>query len=186
MSLDGFIAGPNGEIDWISPDPSIDFASIYAGFDAALLGRRTYELTQQPGAPPWPPGWDVYVVSRTLRSAANPAVRIIGAEVESVVRGLRASAGGDIWLFGGGDLAASLINMNLVDVIEVAIMPVILGAGVPFIASGRAARRCAARAWSNRPRGSSMCDITFHRHLAHEARYLSQLLRELPTGLSLL
>ena len=136
MSLDGFIAGPNGEIDWIARDPDVDFATIYAGFDIVLLGRRTYELTQQPGAPPWPPGWGVYVVSRTLRSADNPAVRIIGADVESVVRGLRAGAGSAIWLFGGGELAASLLAMNLVDVIDVAIMPVVLGAGVPFIAPG--------------------------------------------------
>jgi dihydrofolate reductase len=142
MSLDGFIAGPNGEIDWITPDPGVDFATIYAGFDAALLGRRTYELTRQPGAPPWPPGWEIYVVSRTLRSA-DPAVHIVGAEVESVVRGLRAGAGRDIWLFGGGELAASLLAMDLVDVIEVAVMPVVLGAGVPFIASG--ARRASLR-----------------------------------------
>jgi dihydrofolate reductase len=49
MSLDGFIAGPNGEKDWILTDPNADFAAIYANFDAAILGRRTYELTQQPG-----------------------------------------------------------------------------------------------------------------------------------------
>jgi dihydrofolate reductase len=133
MSLDGFIAGPNGEIDWIVPDPGVDFATIYAGFDTALLGRRTYELTQQPGAPAWPPGWAIYVVSRTLRPAEHPAVSVIGEEVESVVSRLRAGSGRDIWLFGGGALAASLLALGLVDVVEVAIMPVILGAGVPFV-----------------------------------------------------
>ena len=65
-SLDGYIAGPNGEIDWIVHDPDLDFASVFAGFDTALLGRRTYELTLQPGAPPWPPDWRIYVFSRTL------------------------------------------------------------------------------------------------------------------------
>ena len=48
-SLDGFIAGPNGEVDWIVPDPTVDFASLYASVDTILLGRRTYELTLQPG-----------------------------------------------------------------------------------------------------------------------------------------
>lgn len=86
MSLDGFIAGPNGEIDWIVPDAGVDFATIYAGFDTALLGRRTYELTQQPGAPAWPPGWDVYVVSRTLRPAEHPAVSVIGDAAEYWLR----------------------------------------------------------------------------------------------------
>ena len=133
MSLDGFIAGPNGEIDWIVPDPDVDFATIYAGFDVALLGRRTYELTQQPGAPPWPPGWDVYVVSRTLRPAEHPAVHVVGNEIKSIVSRLRATPGRDIWLFGGGVLAGSLLAMDLVDVVEIAIMPVVLGAGVPFV-----------------------------------------------------
>ena len=55
VSLDGYIAGPNGDIDWIVQDPTVDFAALYSGFDTVLLGRRTYELTLQPGAPPWPP-----------------------------------------------------------------------------------------------------------------------------------
>ena len=139
MSLDGFIAGPNGEIDWILPDPDVDFATIYAGFDVALLGRRTYELTQQPGAPPWPPAWDVYVASRTLRPTEHPAVYVIGDEIKSTVSRLRAARGRDIWLFGGGVLAASLLAMNLVDVVEMAIMPVVLGAGIPVV--DRVARR---------------------------------------------
>lgn len=133
MSLDGFIAGPRGETDWIVADPDVDFATIYAGFDLALLGRRTYEMTQQPGAPPWPPDWDVYVVSRTLQPAEHPTVHVIGNDVESTVRRLRAARGRDIWLFGGGVLAASLLAMDLVDVIEIAIMPVLLGAGVSFV-----------------------------------------------------
>ena len=139
MSLDGFIAGPNGEIDWIVADPDVDFAAIFAGFETALLGRRTYELTQQPGAPPWPPGWDIHVVSRTLRPSEHPSVQVIGDEIESVVTRLRAKPGRDIWLFGGGVLAASLLAMDLVDAIEIAIMPVVLGAGVPFV--DRVARR---------------------------------------------
>jgi dihydrofolate reductase len=139
MSLDGFIAGPNGEIDWIVADPDVDFASIYAGFATALLGRRTYELTQQPGAPPWPPGWDIYVASRTLRPSDHPAVHVIGDDMESAITRLRSKPGRDIWLFGGGVLAANLLAMDLVDVIEIAIMPVVLGDGVRFV--DRVARR---------------------------------------------
>ena len=58
---------------------------------------------------------------------------IIGDELESTVHRLRAATGRDIWLFGGGQLAASLLAMNLIDVIEIAVMPVILGAGVPLV-----------------------------------------------------
>jgi dihydrofolate reductase len=133
-SLDGYIAGPNGEIDWIVSDPAVDFAALFAGFDTVLLGRRTYELTLQPGAPAWPAGWRVYVFSRTLDAAAHPAVTVVGSHAGAVVAALRAEPGRDIWLFGGGHLCASLLAADLVDRVEVAIMPVLLGGGVPLLA----------------------------------------------------
>ena len=142
-SLDGYIAGPNGETDWIIADPTMDFGAVYAGFDTVLLGRHTYELTQRPGAPSWPPGWRIYVVSRTHPHAPSPAVTFIRANVESTVAALRAESGLDIWLFGGGQLFASLLAAGLVDQVEVALMPVILGTGIPF--AGSAAGRSRLR-----------------------------------------
>ena len=105
-SLDGYIAGPKGEMDWIIHDPTIDFASLYKGTDTVLLGRRTYELTQQPGAPAWPTGWRVYVFSRTLRTVAAPAT-LVGSNVGELMSGLRSEHGENIWLFGGGGLFAT-------------------------------------------------------------------------------
>jgi dihydrofolate reductase len=136
-SLDGYIAGPDGEIDWILPEPTVDFAALYAGFDTVLLGRRTYELTLQPGAPPWPAGWRIYVFSRTLEPAAHPAVTVVGADAGATVAALRAEPGSgrDIWLFGGGRLSASLLAAQVVDQVEVAVMPVLLGRGIPLVAA---------------------------------------------------
>ena len=94
-SLDGHIAGPNGEIDWIVQDPTIDFAALYSGFDTVLLGRRTYELTRQPGAPAWPAGWRISVFSRTLDAAQHPAVRIVSSELGATVAALRSESGRD-------------------------------------------------------------------------------------------
>jgi dihydrofolate reductase len=142
-SLDGYIAGPNGEIDWITHDPSIDFASVYSGFDTVLLGRRTYELTRQPGAPPWPAGWRLYVFSRTLDPTEHPAVTVVSSDVGSAVTALRVQPGRDIWLFGGGSLFASLLGFGLVDQIEVALMPVMLGGGVPLLGCGTPRTRLA-------------------------------------------
>src|SRR6059058_5054196 len=113
-SLDGFIAGPHGEIDWIVPDPTVDFASVYAGVDTVLLGRRTYEMTLQPGAPPWPAGWRIYVFSRTLDPAQHPAVTVVSENIAATVGALRSEQGRDIWLFGGGGLFASLLTAGVV------------------------------------------------------------------------
>lgn len=135
-SLDGFIAGPNGEIDWIVPDPTVDFAALYAGVDTVLLGRRTYEMTLQPGAPPWPAGWRIYVCSRTLDAARHAGVTVLSGNVGATVAALRSEPGRDIWLFGGGSLFASLLAAHLVDEIEVAVMPVLLGGGTPLVSAG--------------------------------------------------
>jgi dihydrofolate reductase len=133
-SVDGFIAGPNGETDWIVPDPTIDWAEVYAGFDTVLLGRRTYELTRRPGAPAWPAGWRAYVFSRTLDPAQDPTVTVVKTDAAAAVTALRAEAGRDIWLFGGASLFASLLAADLVDGLEVAVMPVLLGRGIPLVA----------------------------------------------------
>ena len=131
-SLDGYIAGPKGEMDWIIPDPNVDFTSIYAQFDTVLLGRHTYTLTQSPGAPPWPAGWRIYVFSRTLNPTDHPAVTVVQDDLGQTVSDLRAEDGRDVWLFGGGKLFASLLSLHLVDDIEVAVMPALLGHGIPL------------------------------------------------------
>ena len=131
-SLDGYLAGPRGETDWIVRDASVDFGAVFEQFDTVLLGRRTYELTQQPGAPAWPIDWRLYVFSRTLSPAEHQGVTVVNGDVESTVAGLRAESGRDIWLFGGGNLFASLVALHLVDRIELAVMPVMLGQGIPW------------------------------------------------------
>jgi dihydrofolate reductase len=135
-SLDGFIAGPNGEIDWIVPDPTVDFVSLYAGVDTVLIGRRTYEMTLQPGAPPWPADWRIYVFSQTLNAAQHAGVTIVGGNIGATVAALRSEPGRDIWLFGGGGLFASLLTAQVVDQIDVAVMPVLLGGGTPLVSPG--------------------------------------------------
>jgi len=133
-SLDGYIAGPRGEIDWIVPDPDVDMASAFVAYDTVLLGRRTYELTRQPGAPPWPAGWRIYVFSRTLQAPDDAAVTVVASDARATVAALRRESGADIWLFGGGALFGSLLAAGVVDDVEVAIMPVMLGNGIPLAA----------------------------------------------------
>jgi dihydrofolate reductase len=128
-SLDGYIAGPNGDADWIPMDPDIDFAALYSQFDAILVGRRTFEGMGRSGIP----GMKTFVFSRTLRQRDYPEVTVVAEKPEETVAALRASAGKDIWLFGGGVLFQSLAQADLVDTVEITVVPVLLGGGIPLL-----------------------------------------------------
>ncbi|MBA2458345.1 MAG: dihydrofolate reductase [Gemmatimonadales bacterium] len=140
VSLDGFIAGPNGEHDWIVMDPSIDFEALFKEFDTAVMGRKSYEVLAAQGGSGGLPGIDVVVFSRTLPAATRPGVRIVNDEPRETVAALKAEAGRDIWLYGGGALFRWLLDGGLVDSVEVAVMPVLLSAGIPLLPPGAATK----------------------------------------------
>ena len=131
-SLDGFIAGPNEEADWIVMDPDIDFEELSSQFDTMLMGRRTFEWIKASGGGGSTPGMEVFVFSRTLRPEQHPEVRIV-ENAEEVLADIRSKPGKDVWLFGGGSLFGSLAELGFVDTVEVAVMPVLLGEGVPLL-----------------------------------------------------
>jgi dihydrofolate reductase len=133
VSLDGYIAGPKGEADWIIMDPEIDFGALFEQFDTFLLGRRTFEMMAREGRGE-APGMKTFVFSRTLKQQDYPGVTIVSERSEEIVAALRAETGKDIWLFGGGSLFRSLLDSGLVDTVEVAIIPVLLGGGTPLLA----------------------------------------------------
>ena len=128
-SLDGYIAGPNGEYDWIVMDSDIDFAAHFRQFDTLLMGRKTYELAAGSATP----GQRVVVVSRTMKQADHPTVTVLNDDLAARLTALRAEPGKDIWLFGGGELFRSLLALDIVDTVEPAIIPVVLGGGIPFL-----------------------------------------------------
>lgn len=135
MSLDGYIAGPDGDHDWIVMDPDLDFAEFASAFDTYLMGRKTFEATrtmQGEGEAPASPGVRDIVFSRTLDAARYPRTEIV-RDAERAVRELKEQPGKDIWLFGGGELFRGLLAAGLVDRVEVAVIPVLLGGGVPLL-----------------------------------------------------
>jgi dihydrofolate reductase len=133
MSLDGYIAGPNGEYDWILMDPDIDFAAMQSQFDTFLIGRKTFEAMAKMGsAVKSVPGLQHIVLSRTLRAGDYPHVTV-KSDAEGVVAELREQPGKDIAIFGGGELFRSLLAVGLVDRIEVSLIPVLLGGGIPLL-----------------------------------------------------
>lgn len=136
-SLDGFIAGPNGEYDWIVHDTAIDFVAMCAQYDILLMGRKTYEVASEKGK-----SWDSFgqrwiVVSTTLKPEEHPGITILSGGIAEAVAAMKAQPGKDIWLMGGGVLFRAMLDAGLVDAVEVALIPVMLGSGVPLLPEGR-------------------------------------------------
>jgi dihydrofolate reductase len=130
-SADGYIAGPKGEHNWIVMDPDIDFMALMGSFDTLIMGRKTYEASRsQKGG--GMPGITPYVFSRTLAQKDCPGVTV-ASDARATIAGIKAKPGKDIWLFGGGNLFGSLLHDGLVDAVELTIIPVFLGGGIPLV-----------------------------------------------------
>ena len=132
-SLDGFIAGPKGEFDWIVMDPEIDFAAMYAGVSGLVMGRRSYDVSLAFSGAEAPPPIPTYVYSRTLPEGDRNGVTF-ARDAVSHVRALKQVDGKPLWLWGGGELFRELAAAGLVDGVEVAVIPVLLGEGIPLLA----------------------------------------------------
>ena len=143
-SLDGYIAGPNGEYDWIPVDPDIDFQALYDQFDTLVMGRRTFE--DVPLDTPEFGGKRIVVVSGSLRPEDHPGVTVVsGDALASTLDALLCQPGKDIWLYGGGELFRTLLELGYVDTVEPAILPVLLGGGRPFLPSPATMKRLRLR-----------------------------------------
>ena len=152
VSLDGFVAGPNGEMDWIKVDEEIfDFVGkrISEG-DTALYGRRTYEMMEaywptaanKPNATKhdrehaeWYKGVRKVVLSQTLQEADLLNTKIISDNIRESIHEIKQGAGPDILLFGSPTATHSLMQLNLIDGYWLFVNPVILGQGIPLFAN---------------------------------------------------
>jgi dihydrofolate reductase len=130
-SLDGYILGPHGEIDWIVVDKEVDFSEQMKRFDAFFYGRRTYEEVIKKGMAYLSPA-SHYVFSNSLSTVA-PGFMLIKGNIIDQVSQIKESPGKDIAFFGGANLLASLLDLQLVDEISVSVLPVLLGGGKPMV-----------------------------------------------------
>src|ERR1700730_6450973 len=132
-SVDGYIAGPNGGADWIQNHPEVDFAALWTQFDTGLMGRRTYEAARKRLGEAAFAGLTTIVFSQTMKQQDYPEVTGGSGVTPAWVEALQTRSGKDIWLFGGSELFRSFLDSGHVDSVEVTVIPVLLGSGVPLL-----------------------------------------------------
>ena len=142
-SADGYIARPNGDVEWLNRRPdTIDYGmrAFYATIDTILMGRKTYD-------------WGIayykkhglkgrmldtklanYVFSRKPPKRAAPGAEFVSEPVKTIAKRLRATPGKHIWMMGGGDLIASFLDAGEIDEFDIHVIPVFIGDGIPLIA----------------------------------------------------
>ncbi|WP_284646585.1 dihydrofolate reductase family protein [Paenibacillus silviterrae] len=144
VTLDGFIEGKNGEVDWCIMDSEMGFHHFLNQIDTIIYGRKSYDIWGQ-----FTPElehtdferefWESvhskekYVFSRTQKGIGNKAIFINDSIVEKVNE-LKNKPGKDIWLYGGASLITTFINLGLVDEYRLSVHPVVLGEGKPLFA----------------------------------------------------
>lgn len=146
VTLDGFIEGPNGEIDWLAGDENTDFGDILndilIGIDSIFYGRISYDLwgKYQPEEKASLKLHDAYkllhskmkYVFSTTKNYDTHRVITINSNIKERVEEILQQPGENIWLYGGGKLTTTLINLGLIDIYRLAVHPVILGSGKPL------------------------------------------------------
>ncbi len=130
-SLDGYIAGPNEEIDWLFSDNDYGYSEFYASIDTTLNGYKTYEKTLSFGEFPYT-GKKNYVFTRQSNRPEHEQIQYIQGDIVAFTRNLKQQQGKDIWLVGGGEIISILYNYKLIDEYIIAIHPIILGNGIPL------------------------------------------------------
>lgn len=145
VTLDGFIEGPNGEIDWLANDEETDFSDILtdilADIDTIFYGRISYDLwgNYYPGkdaSQKLKAAYDLlhskkkYVFSKTKEDDGKAI--FINSNIEERITEIKQQPGKNIWLYGGGKLITTFINLGTVNVYRLAVHPVILGSGKPL------------------------------------------------------
>jgi dihydrofolate reductase len=140
VSLDGFFAGPNGEIDWhrVDDEHNADSEEFLSSIDALIFGRITYELM----ASYWTTATGAIAVkmnklpkivfSRTLENVEWQFSRLAKGNPVEEIASLKSQSGKDLAILGSGNLASYLMNARLIDEFHITIVPVVLGSGIPL------------------------------------------------------
>jgi dihydrofolate reductase len=134
-SLDGYIAGPNGEIDWLSlvdrEGEDYGYNEFYQSVDAIVSGSKTYEFASSFPERPYPGKPTFVFTQRPLKSERDDVV-FLSEEVDQAMEKIKAQGYRRVWLLGGGELVCSFLQHGLIDEYIISIIPVLLGGGIPL------------------------------------------------------
>jgi dihydrofolate reductase len=141
VTLDGFIEGPNGEIDWCIMDEEMNFDGFLEGIDTIFYGRVSYDMwgnyepeetTSEAELSLWKTvhSKNKFVFSSQPRQDSRAT--FIHAGIAEQVRKIKTQGGKDIWLYGGSSLVKTFIELGLIDQYRISIHPVVLGSGKPL------------------------------------------------------
>lgn len=135
ISLDGYIARPDGGVDFLFMPKDYSMADFFSSIDTVIMGRKTYDKSREMGGGSYP-SMKTYVLSRTLAPDEREGLTFVNQDLNSFVHELRKHPGKDMWLMGGGELARDFLKEDLVDELYLGIVPVLLGEGIPLFPPG--------------------------------------------------
>jgi dihydrofolate reductase len=136
ISLDGYIARPNGEVDFLFMPKDYSMAPFFATIDTAIMGRKTYDVARKMGGGSFRSPIKSYVFSHSQPPGERDGVMFTNQSPTELVGELRKRAGKNIWLMGGGELARGFLKADLVDELHLGVVPVLLGEGIPLFPAG--------------------------------------------------
>ena len=170
VTLDGFIEGKNGEVDWCIMDDEMGFTDFLSQIDTILYGRKSYELWGQftperrdnAEKAPWEAvhSKEKYVFSKTQKATPEHKTVFINDYIIEEVTTLKSTPGKDLWLYGGSSLITTFINLGLVDEFRLSVHPVILGEGKPLFTDVQ--QRVNLKIASTRTFSSGVVQLVYH------------------------
>jgi dihydrofolate reductase len=140
ISLDGYIARPDGSVDFLNSPDDFSMAALFSSVDTAVMGRKTYEVALKLGDTFSDPGMTNYVLSRSLPAGRRGGVEVVRESPGQLIGRLRAEPGKHIWLIGGGEVVRQCLEEDLIDEFQLGVIPVLIGAGLPLFPAGFAQR----------------------------------------------
>jgi dihydrofolate reductase len=136
ISLDGYIARPDGSVDFLFMPKDYSMAPFFATVDAAILGRKTYDAALKMGGSFGGSAMTSFVMSRSLPPGERNGAHFVNQSPAALIRQLRKKPGKNIWMMGGGELAREFLKADLIDELYLGVVPVLIGEGLPLFPAG--------------------------------------------------